>query len=394
MILALSLGVFAGCATDDPAPLEAEVPCGIAICDIDDNDTVPDWEGNPEADIGKFDRDGVESAIALSTADGVFDADDVRDAFDAAGERVGRGEMRAIRAALGDTSYEVTAGAQDTALEMARVANLFGPERAAIESGLTAGGAPIPTAVLELLGRARLNGALAYDVQETDDDGEGVWNPYPATTPPVENMTFAHTEVTPERLAEDIAATDLEYVAIVGTEMAEYCDAAGMCQDYEQARYETRVGGTGNISAHYDHAYHPDIYARGRSGQIWANNCAILSDGSLHCLPAARRSVIQDLILTNPHLSRCNTYAGYEDACRHLLYHGHVEVRDGVVTGIEMSGRISKRAARGKASFIDPLAVLEAWGFEISPSLRVRYGNTSAGTPVRDLEAGVIREAD
>ncbi len=172
----------------------------------------------------------------------------------------------------------------------------------------------------------------------------------------------------------------MEYNAIVGTEEAELPDG----RTYRRARYEARVGGTGNISAHYDEVYHPDIYARGRSGQRWSSNFAILSDGSLHCLPAARRSVAQDLILTNPHLSRG----------ARLLYNGHLTVRAGVVTSVEMSGRLSKRAARGKSVFVDPIAMLEAWGLEIAPDVSLRYGNTSDGTPVRDLEAGVVRAAD
>ena len=76
-----------------------------------------------------------------------------------------------------------------------------------------------------------------------------------------------------------------------------------------------------------------------------------------------------------------------------MLYNGHIDVRDGVVVGIEISGRLSKRAAKGKANFIDPLAVLQAWGFEISPNVSIRYGNTSEGVPTRDLDNGIITAA-
>ncbi|MFK8004391.1 MAG: hypothetical protein AB8H86_32795 [Polyangiales bacterium] len=393
LILLLALGLpTVGCA----AEAADSPPCGVIACGgVDQEDVIPEWDGQGEADVGKFDREGVESAIAISTGDGVFDGDDVRDAFDAAGDRVGNGEMRAIRLALRDTSYEVTADAYEIANDLAYVANLFDYETESLEEGISYGDTEIPPAVRELVARARLHGAIAYDVQEIKEStGEPVWNPYLSTTPPVGNMTFDYTEVTPEALAADIADVDAVYDRITGTETEQWCDGSGNCQDYQQVTYAQGVGGTGNVLSQYDEAYHPNIYARGSQGQRWANNCAILSDGSVHCLPASRRSELQDLILTNPHLSRCNSHAGFEEGCRHLLYHGHIDIRDGVVTGVEMSGRISKRAAKGQAIFIDPIAVLEAWGFEMRPGLSIRFGNTSEGTPIRDTEGGVVREAD
>lgn len=390
--LTLILGL-AGCASPDGLT-PTDVPCGIVDCSVSDDDTVPDYV-EPQ-DLGKFDREGVEDAVRTNTTDGVLDAADVADLFDAAGNTVGRSEMRVIREALASTDFEVTDDAQRAALDLAYVANLFSYEQAHLQTeSTTYGGTEIPQAVRDMVARARLNGAIAYDVTEVDDDdGELVWNPYPSTTPPVENMSFEYTEVTPGAVADDMADTTTVYNRISGTETAEYCDAAGNCRNYQRASYEEQVGGTGDVLANYDEVQHPDIYARGSQGQRWANNCAILSDGTIHCLPAARRSVVGDLILTNPHLSRCNPYQGYEEGCRHMLYHGHIDIRDGVVTGVEMSGRISKRAARDRATFIDPIALLEAWGFEMSPSLSIRYGNTEAGTPVRDAEGGVIRAPD
>lgn len=386
-----------GCATQTGPgfPDGDGPPCGVVACSApDDTGPVPEW--SPPGGLGKADAEDVAAVLAQRAEDGVLDADDVRAGFEAAGQTVKTSEMLAIRDALASEAYEVTDEARATALEMAYLTGLFEHEAELYRSrpDVSFGGHAIPEAVRELVARARLNGAIAYDVQERDDDGEGVWNPYPSTTPAVENMTFEYTEITPEVLAEDLAATDIEYNAIVGTEEAEYCDpATGECRQYRRARYERRTGGTGHVMSHYDEVHHLDIYARGSSGQRWANNCAILSDGSVHCLPASRRSVVQDVILTNPHLSRCNPYRGYETDCRHMLYHGHIDIRGGVVVGVEMSGRISKRAAGGKANFIDPLAVLEAWGFEISPGLTIRFGNTEDGVPVRDLEGGVVREA-
>lgn len=390
LVLTLGLGVFAGCAADSlPAPGADGPPCGIAACSADDPDT--DFPDYIEAGGGKADAEGVESEIAARVTDGVFDADDVRAAFEATGRRVGRGEILVIRDALESAAYEVTPEAVETALAMAANANLFDYEVEYLEdAGLSYGGSEIPDAVRELVARARLNGAVAYDVREQDDDGEGVWNPYPAITPPVENMTFEHTEVTPSKLAADVADVDLVFNRIAGTETAEYCDPSGGCRDYQRITYDEGVGGTGNIAAQYDEVRHEDIYARGSAGQVWASNCAILSDGSVHCLPAARRSVLQNVILTNPHLSRCNPYQGFETGCRNMLYHGHITARGGVITSIEVSGRLSKRVAKGRVNLIDPLAVLEAWGFEIAPGVSVRYGNTEDGSPVRDLEGGVL----
>jgi len=346
---------------------------------------------------GKEDAVRVEATIEPLVSDGVLDTNDVLAAFDSMGNNISDGEIIALRDALDRPDLDVSAEARQLAGDLATTANLFEWEQASITNpaGLSYGGNTIPQAVQQVVARARLSGAIAYDVNEIDeDDGEGVWNPYPPTTPAVENMTFAYTEITPDVLAADMADQTTVGQRKTGTEQRELCDdSTGDCQQYSAVTYADFVGGTGDVVSEYDEAYHEDIYARGMSGQRWANNCAILSDGSIHCLPAARRSVIGDLILTNPHLSRCSSYAGYEEDCRHLLYNGHFDIQNGVVVGVEMSGRLSKRAARGKAIFIDPIDVLEAWGFEIADYVTIRYGNTSAGVPQRDIENGVIRAA-
>lgn len=376
--LALFIGVtFAACGeNDDSVGVDlAEEPCGIRVCtEADISDYEPANLGvDPNA---KADTQGVELAIRELGEDGVLDIDDVRRVFEEAGGRISDGEIRAIRAGVKNPDVEVTEDALELTYDLAVTANLPADEAEEILSGRTFAGTEVPETVTELLREARLAGAVAYDVNEQNSDGEGIWSPYPATTPAIENMAFAYTEITPQALAADIEDTDVEYNRIVGAETA----TTSWGQEYQQARYEAGVGGTGNILAHYDEVYHPDIFARGRSGQKWANNVAIMSDGTIHCLPASRRSPLQDLILTNPHLSRG----------KHLLYNGHLDVRDGVVTGIEMSGRLSKRAAKGKAMFINPIALLEAWGFEMSPNLSLRYGNTSDGVPVIDEETGLI----
>ena len=376
----LVLGVSA-CAGTNDAPDEPEsddAPCGIRLCSAPEVD--PDW--GPElqsAGEGKADTQGVRSALTEATLDGVLDADEVPALYDAAGRRLSDSELEVIREAMNSPDFETTDEALVAISDLALTWDLPSDEAEAILNGMSYAGTRVPQEVTQFLRQARLNGAVAYDVDEVDNDGERIWSPYPATTPAVENMAFDYTEITPAALQADIDDTDVEYNMIVGQETLTH-PTLGI--EYKAARYEQGVGGTGNVLAHYDEVYHPDIYARGRSGQKWANNVAILSDGTFHCLPASRRSFLQDLILTNPHLSRG----------KRMLYNGHLDVRDGVVVGIEMSGRLSKLAAKDDANFVDPIGLLEAWGFEISPTLRLRYGNTRHGTPVR--ENGVVNNAD
>lgn len=360
-----------------------ENACGITVCanpDVEDSydvDKLPSETFNGKADA----VEEVQLKIDEVSQDMVIDVLDVQDIFEEMGNKVSVDEIRAVGKLLREKPDLFEPSAIELTKRLAVTANIDGEERDLLLSGKTFAGTEVPDAVKEVIATARLNGAVAYDVNEQDDDGEGVWSPYPSITPPTRNMTFEYTEITPEVLKADIEDTDVEYNMIVGTTTA----TTWWGQEYKTAKYEVAKGGTGNIAAHYDEVYHEDIYARGRQGQKWANNCAILADGALHCLPAARRSEAQDLILTNPALARRD---------KHMLYNGHIEVSNGVVTGVEMSGRLSKLAARGKATFVDPIAVLKAWGFEISPRVRIRYGNTSRGIPVQVEDQYVIREAN
>lgn len=360
-----------------------ESACGVTVCanpdtaeDTYDVDKLPNEAINGKADA----VDEVREAIARVSADDVIDVTDVQTIVEEMGGKISVDEIRALGELLRERRDIFEPSAIQFAETMALTANIEGEERDLLLSGKSFAGTEIPEAVRNVIVTARLNGAVAYDVNEQDDDGEGIWSPYPSITPPTANMTFEYTEITPEVLEADLADTDVTYNMIVGTTTA----TTWWGEEYKTAKYQEGKGGTGNIMAHYDEVYHEDIYARGRSGQKWANNCAILSDGALHCLPAARRSEAQNLILTNPALARRD---------KHMLYNGHIDVRDGVVIGIEMSGRLSKLAARGKATFVDPVAVLEAWGFEIAPDVRIRYGNTSRGVPVQVEDQFVIRDA-
>lgn len=338
------------------------------------------------ADLSRIGR-----ALDRAVADGMLEADEVAALFEAAGNRVSEKEVLEIRAAVingqlaGVGPYDVAPGARQATLDLATVRNIGAAEAQEILSGVSFGGTEVPEAVREVLANARLAGAIAYDVQETktksDGTVEGVWSPYPATTPPIGNMAFDYTEITPEALKADMADTSVRYNQITGTEKRKEIDpSTGKEFEYDAVTYREGQGGTGNVLSHYDHAWHEDLYARGSQGQKWANNFAILSDGSIHALPASRRSERQDVILTNPHLSRG----------KRMMFNGHLDIRSGVVVGVEMSGRLSKMAARGKATFIDPIPVLKAWGFEIAPNVRLRSGNTSAGVPVQDPETGTI----
>lgn len=363
--------------------LSLTLPLALSCASSED---APDL-GNPE----KADTASVAAAIAEATLDGELSADDVDSLFEATGRSVSKNEMLAVRDAVESTSFTVSDEAAKRALDRAYFANLLDHEVSQLaDPSVGYGGNEIPEAVRALVAQARLNGAVAFDVRELRNNGEPRWSPYPATTPPVDNMDFDYTIVTPDGLAADLADTSLVYNAIVGTETAEQCDNAGNCQEFEQASYVERTGGSGNIAAHYDEVHHPDLMARGSSNQKWASNCAFLSDGSVHCLPAARRSVLRDLILTNPALSRCNNFAGFEDGCHSLLYMGHITASAGVITSVEVSGRVSKRIGSGKDNLIDPIALLDAWGFERSPNLRVRFGNTEDGVPLTNAERGVL----
>lgn len=386
-IIALCPLFLFACAEDEEVVVDQDGPksgaCGLNLCAATDDDGEGyDADKLPSEFVnGKADAvDRVESTLAEVSADGVVDGPDVEKVFEAMGGKISANEIRVLGDALerDDLTYEFTTSGVETAYKLAVTANIGDVQVEYLDLKYTFAQTELPEDVYQALGRARLAGAVAYDVNELDKDNEGIWSPYPSTTPAEGNMAFDYTMVTPEVLKADMEAVDLKYSRITGTRKAKTADG----QEYTEATYEEAVGGTGNILSHYDEAWHTEIYARGRSGQKWANNVAILSDGTFHFLPAARRSPYQDIILTNPQLSRG----------AHMLYNGHINVQDGVVVSVEMSGRLSKMAAKGKATFINPITLLKAWGFEISPNVRMRYGNTRSGTPLEDTKRGVIQQ--
>lgn len=352
----------------------------------------------------------VKDTLRQLTRDGMLDAQDIQKAVASAGKSVDAGEMNAIRDAVlqakninvqGNsfdrsgyrTTLEAFNEAQQAGVRFPMLAGeLIRPE--SLEEAKTIrdtsfGGTPIPAAVKELLSKAYASGLEPFDVNDTkrSSSGEvkGVYSDYPSMSKPSGNMRFDYTEITPKALQDD-KNDPSEYNVI--TPRSELGPGG---QRMTRIDYDRRAGGTGDIAAHYDEGMHEDIYARGSSGQKWANNFAILSDGSIHALPAARRDEEGRVILTNPALARG----------KRVLYMGHLDVRGGVVQNVEMSGRLSRLAAQGEQQFIDPIALLKAWGFEMSPSLTaaaergggIQFSNTADGTPIRDLENGTLRQA-
>jgi hypothetical protein len=341
-----------------------------------------------------------------------------------AGSSVNFGESRILLAALAGEYKGQVFKVTKEALKYAQSLDLSAADSRTIQEGKSYGGSKIPQAVLDILTIARFaGGAVAYDVAEsdydkngipkftdshsnklvliegsgtwetgdyqtkngvkTDDDGQkfnfynnnlynkGVWTPHFNDYVRASGaMSFSHTEITPFKLQEDIVNPPLlrNYIG----------DRNGSAQYSAPARISS-----GNISSHYDEIYHSDHFARGRSNQRWANNYAIMSDGSLHCLPAMRRSGSAGIILTNQSLDRG----------KRLLVNGHITVRNGVVTDVGISGRLHKYANKGKHSFINPVAILKAWGFKVSPRVNVRMEG-SHGEVLIDEKTYTVREKE
>ncbi|MCB9655451.1 MAG: hypothetical protein H6729_15125 [Deltaproteobacteria bacterium] len=350
--------------------------------------------------------DSVRSTFRDLTRDGDFSAADAESVFRAAGNSLSSSEGEAIandvRGALAGTTVRVA----DDALDYVRapLASLDAYERSQNTVRTTApeldrleaermapgvatttfAGTPIPESVKAVVNTARANGAIAYDVRELEapswDEShrmhvtEGRWSPYPQAISATGSMAFGHTEITPEKLKADMETLDT-YNQVSGFRRESYVDPrTGAAREFEVAEYEVKTGkGTGDIRTRYDEASHPDPFARGESGERWSSNFAVLSDGSVHALPASRRTRDQpNLILTNPSLARGER----------LLFNGHLEARGGVITQVGMSGRLHKLAEGGDAKFVDVVALLKAWGFETAPNLTLQFEGRWPAPPV------------
>ncbi len=223
------------------------------------------------------------------------------------------------------------------------------------------GGSKIPDAVKNVVNNAIKGGATAYDVRELKPDpvydtshGEpeltldGKFNPYSQESHAKDSLAFSHTELTPAKIKADMETVQT-FNVITGVKNDE--------ATYEKASMK----GNGRITELYDEASHSDTFARGPGGQKYASNFAILADGSLHAVPAARRSNADPgLILTTASLARG----------KQMLFNGHIHMEAGVVTYVGMSGRLCKQQKDGM-KFADPIEIIKAWGFPMAPGLAV-----------------------
>lgn len=231
----------------------------------------------------------------------------------------------------------------------------------------TFGGTTLPEAVKTVMREQFAAGAVAYDVLEMNPDPvydashgepvmtiEGKFNPYAQDQYAADSMAFDYTELTPQKIQQDISTPQ------TWREQAGYDTVSGR----QVANFRTVTGTpTGRITELYDEASWSETKARGRGGQKYASNFAILADGSVHAVPASRRSSADPRrILTNASLARG----------QQMTFNGHLHLDDsGTVTYVGRSGRLGKLEERGDAKFLDPLAVLRAWGFKIAPGLTV-----------------------
>lgn len=226
------------------------------------------------------------------------------------------------------------------------------------------GGTKIPDAVKKAVTDAMAKGAVAYDVREMKGDPvyntehggtemtiDGKYNPYGQEQQAVDSMAFSHTELTPAKIEADMNTTQT------------WQELAGYSSDQKQATFKTVTGkGNGRITELYDEASWKETFGRGQGGQKYASNFAILADGSVHAVPASRRTAAEPWrILTTASLGRG----------KQMLFNGHIHMEKGVVTYVGQSGRLGKLQEKGEAKFVDPVEILKAWGFKMAPGLKV-----------------------
>lgn len=201
----------------------------------------------------------------------------------------------------------------------------------------------------------------------------------PQSVRPTESMSFDYTQIFPETLVDDLKDQ---------TTVANWIDRQVTKTNIDGSKYSTwsyqqKKGGTGNIVTRYDEIYHEDNFARGRSGEKWASNCGLLADGTLHCVPASRRTRDRNVILTNHSLGRG----------RHMLYHGHVEARSAILTQVEVAGKLTTVARKGSGVLVNPYTILtKIWGFQ--SRTRLVFDSKGRGEPTLDHLTGTLREKE
>ncbi len=166
-------------------------------------------------------------------------------------------------------------------------------------------------------------------------------------------MAFDYTELTPQKIDADLSTTQ------TWQEQDSYKTVGGN----QEATFKSVTGKpNGRITELYDEASWSETKARGPGGQKYASNFAILADGSVHCVPASRRTNAEPWrILTTASLARG----------KQMAFNGHLHMENGVVTYVGQSGRLGKLQEKGDAKFVDPVEVLKAWGFKLAPGLKV-----------------------
>ena len=186
--------LFLFACTDDVVVIDQDEPtkgaCGLNPCAAPDDDGEGFDEDKLKSEFvnGKADAvDRVESTLADLSADGVVDGPDVEKIF----RGHGRQDLRQRNPRLGDAlerddlPYEFTTSGVEMAYKLAVRANIDDDVQVEyLDLKYTFAQTELPADVYQALGRARLNGAVAYDVNELDDDGEGIWSPYPSSRLP------------------------------------------------------------------------------------------------------------------------------------------------------------------------------------------------------------------
>lgn len=361
----------------------------------------------------------VRQTRARVTADRALDIDDAKAVLAAAGKSVSPEELVEVAKTLvprGQYAMSTDAttflqgevrqlqelqsqATEQNAMVSARAPRLQAEEELIRKPGVTStsfGGSVVPERVKQVLSAMMAAGATAYDVAELDtsigrDDHDatqwalsGKWTPYPQEIEGNGPMAFSHTELTPEKIRQDME-TERDQMVLVGYEQKTITTRQGKTTSWQEPKYEARrMKGTGNITATYDETSHPEPYALGQgpAHPKFSSNFAILADGSFHALPAMRRTPDQpNLILTNPSLARG----------KRMLFNGHIEMRGGVVTSIGLSGRLQKLVADGDAKIVDAVKLLEAWGFKVAPGLQVHM--EGSGDVKVDAATSLIVEA-
>ena len=329
----------------------------------------------------------VKNAFSRVVADGKLDVKDVDTVLSSAGS-ISVDEEKALKAEA-DKYVGITDGAAKAKLreklgevaslrtEAARINRnvqtkavaLSADSKARLEPGKATtsfGGSAIPEAVKAVVNKALAAGATSYDVREMKTDPvydtshgdpemtlDGKYNPYAQEQRATDTLAFSHTELTPAKVKADMETAQSfnvikGYKTVGGNQVAEF--------------EKVSLKGNGKITELYDEASWPDTMARGQGGQKYASNFAILADGSLHCVPASRRTAAEPWrILTTASLARG----------KQMLFNGHLHMEKGVVTYVGMSGRLCKQLSKGEATFVDPVELIKAWGFQVAPGLKV-----------------------